>query len=46
MEVNYSKCRTAESFFLNQRATEVKVLNRIDSANMPIVYGMLMDWFS
>ena len=31
------------SFFINQRATEVNVLNRIDGANMPIVNGMLMD---
>ena len=57
MEANYSKPRTAESFFINQRATidltnklfkiygatEVNVLNRIDGANMPVVYGMLMD---
>ena len=43
MEANYSKRRTAESFFINQRAAEVNVLNRIDGANMPNVYGMLMD---
>ena len=43
MEANYSKRRTAESFFINQRAAEVNVLNRIDGANMPVVYGMLMD---
>ena len=43
METNYSKRRTAESFFINQRATEGNVLNRIDGANMPVVYGMLMD---
>ena len=28
MEVNYSKCRTAESCFINQRATEVNVLKQ------------------
>ena len=39
----YTKRRTAESFFINQRATEVNVLNRIDGANIPVVYGMLMD---
>ena len=43
MEANYCKRRTAESFFINQRATEVNVLNRIDGANMPVVNGMLMD---
>ena len=43
MEANYSKRRAAESFFINQRATEVNVSNRINSANMPVVYGMLMD---
>ena len=43
MEANYSKRRTSESFFINQRATEVNVLNRIDGANMPVVSGMLMD---
>ena len=43
MKANYSKRRTAESFFINQRATEVNVLNRFDGANMPVVYGMLMD---
>ena len=43
MEANYSKRRSAESFFINQRAAEVNVLNRIDGANMPVVYGMLMD---
>ena len=42
-KANCSKRRTAESFFINQRATEVNVLNRIDGANMPDVYGMLMD---
>ena len=46
MEANYSKRRTAESFFINQRANEVNVLNRIDGTNMPVVYGMLMNWFS
>ena len=30
-------------FFINQRATEVSVLIRIDGANMPVVYGMLID---
>ena len=39
MEANYSKRCTEESFFINQKATEVNVLNRIDGANMPIVYG-------
>ena len=43
MEANYSKRRTAESFFINQRATEVNVLNRIDGASMPVVDDMLMD---
>ena len=43
MEANYSKRRTAESFLTNQRATKVNILNRIDGANMPVVYGMLMD---
>ena len=42
-EANYSKRCTAESFFISQRATEVNVLNRIDSAHVPVVYGMLMD---
>ena len=32
-EANYTKRRTAESFFINQRATEVNVSNRIDGAN-------------
>ena len=43
MEAIYSKRRTVESFFINQRATEVNVLNRIDGANMSVVYGLLMD---
>ena len=43
IEANYSKRRSAESFFINQRATEVNASNRIDGANMPVVYGMLMD---
>ena len=43
MDANYSKRSTAESFFMNQRATEVNVLNRIDGASMPVVYGMLVD---
>ena len=43
MEANYSKRRTVENFFINQRATEVNVLNRIDGADMPISYDMLMD---
>ena len=43
IEANYSKRRTAESFFIRQRATEVNVLNRIDRAYMPVVYGMLMN---
>ena len=43
MEANYSKRRTAKSFFINQRVAEVNVLNRIDGANMPVVYNMLMD---
>ena len=43
MESNYSKRRTAESFFINQRATKVNILNRIEGANMPVVNGMLMD---
>ena len=46
MEANYSKPCTPESFFINQRAIEVNVLNRIDGTYMPVVYGMLMDWFS
>ena len=32
VNVDYTKRRTAESFFINQRATEVNVLNRIDGA--------------
>ena len=44
MEANYSMRLTAENFFINQRATEVNVLNRIDGANnMPVIYGMLVD---
>ena len=43
MEADYSKRRTAESFFLNQGAPKVNVINRIDGANMPLVYGMLID---
>ena len=43
MEANYNKRCTAESFFIKQKATEVNVLNRIDGANTPVVYGMLMD---
>ena len=43
MEANSIKHRTAESFFLNQKATEVDVLYKIDGANIPFVYGMLMD---
>ena len=44
MEANYSKRRTAKLITgENQRATEVNVLKRIDGANMPVVYGMLMD---
>ena len=30
MEANYRVRRTAESSFINQRATKVNVLNRID----------------
>ena len=33
METNYSKRSTAQTFFINQRATEVNVLHRIDGAN-------------
>ena len=29
--------------FIDQRATEVNVLNRIDGVNIPVVYGILMD---
>ena len=43
MKAHYSKRRTAKSSFINQRVTELNVLNWIDSANMPVVYGMLMD---
>ena len=44
MEADYSKRRySREFFFINQRAAEVNVLNRIDGANMPVVYGMLMN---
>ena len=44
MEVNYSKRRTAEIFFINQRATEVvNVLNRIDGAIMPVVNSVLVN---
>ena len=46
MEVNYSKRRTAESFFKNQTATEVNVSYRSDGADMPVVYSMLMNQFS
>ena len=42
MEANYIERRTAESFFVNQRAI-VNVLNRIEGANMLVVYGMLTD---
>ena len=45
MEANYSKRRTAESFFINQRAAKANTLNRTDGANMPGVYGMLMEQF-
>ena len=35
--------RRTTKFFINQRATEVNVLNRIDGTNVNVVYGMLVD---
>ena len=35
--------QNSNAFFINQTGTYVNVLNRIDSANMLVVYGMLMD---
>jgi len=43
MEQNYSKRRIAECYFINKRASEINVINRNDGANLPSVYGMLID---
>ena len=41
-ESNIHRRRTAESFFINQRALSVNVLNRNDGLSLPAVYKALL----